>query len=457
MTPRQRRQRVADAISFAFRDGVWISQLMAARAAHDLDVEWRSWLTAIAERAAALNATAPANSARTFTEWVEAELIRAQAFGELDQRVAAWIDDTPLVEGEPWGGPPERLAMPTEMGELRWQVPKLVTHTDLGEFVNLGPGELDWYADVKSLERSVPDENLRHYNYYWRAKRKGGARLVEAPKQNLKYIQRKILRDILNHIPPHETSHGFRRGRSIQSYASPHTARDVVVRLDLRDFFTTIPAGRVFGIFHAAGYPEPVAHTLTGLTTNAAPAHVLGARPDRSERSDHLEPYLRSPHLPQGAPTSPALANLAAYGLDRRLNALAKRFGAKYTRYADDLAISGDDDFAHTVDRFMYLADAVVRDEGFRLNTKKTSVRRSHQRQVLTGMVVNKQLNVHRHDYDRLKAILYDALHNGPEMANRAGHPHFQAHVEGRISFVQATNPARARRLWAMFDQVGWS
>ena len=315
--------------------------------------------------------------------------------------------------------------------------------------------ELLWYADPKMLERSTTDENLRHYSYYWRKKQRGGARLVEAPKQNLKYLQRKILREIVDHIPPHQAAHGFRRGRSIHSYATKHTGRDVVIRFDLADFFTNVPTSRVYGTFFTAGYPREVAHLLRALTTNATPPSVLRQRPMRHLGNTN-DDVLRGAHLPQGAPTSPALANLAAYRLDVRMHALAQQFDARYTRYADDLAVSGDHDFAAVANRFSWLANEIVTDEGFALNAKKTNVRRSHQRQIVAGMVVNTHLNVHRRVYDQLKAVLHDARTNGVESANRSGHPQFRAHLEGRIGFVQTTNPKRARKLWAMFDAIGW-
>lgn len=453
LTPTQRRRFVAEVIAYAFRDGVWVANRMAERAAHDLDIESGRWLMKIAQRATASFAVAPIEEPRGFNRWVEAQLVSTT---EPSMKVVTdWIERRSPTTGRVWAGPPERM-IPQEMGERRWPVPVIDTPADLATFLNLDLTELLWYADPKMLERSTTDENLRHYSYYWRKKKRGGARLVEAPKQNLKYLQRKILREIIDHIPAHDAAHGFRRGRSIQTYAVGHTGRDVVLRFDLRDFFTNVPTGRVFGTFFTAGYPTEVAHLLRALTTNATPPAVLRQRPQRYLGAANDE-VLRGAHLPQGAPTSPALANLAAYRLDVRMRALADRFDARYTRYADDLVVSGDHELAEVTRRFMWLAEEIVADEGFALNTKKTDVRRSHQRQVVAGMVVNDHLNIHRRDYDQLKAVLHDAKVNGAARANRSGHPQFRAHLEGRIGFVQATNPKRARKLWALFDAIAWA
>ena len=444
----RRRKRVAEEISFAFRDGVWIAERMAARAGHDLGLPVDQWLSGLAVGAVEAFPEPPDDRPRAFLSWVTAELDRSTA-----PAVEAWIiGEPPGPDVDDWFGPALRRH-PSEMAERRWLVPSIGSVRELCSYLRHDPSELAWYADTKSLERSVNSEDLRHYTYYWLPKKRGSARLVEAPKQNLKYVQRRLLREIIDQIPPHEAAHGFRRGRSIQTYAAPHTAREVVLRFDLRDFFLTVPAGRVFGIFYSAGYPDEVAHALTGLTTNAVPAEVRRERPSPRPTSDAR---LRSPHLPQGAPTSPALANLAAFALDVRLSALARRFDAQYTRYADDLAISGGGELVDGLQRFLPLVKEIVRDEGFIVNEAKTSRRSKHQRQVLTGMVVNQHLNLHRRDYDRLRAVLHDALVNGPAAANRSGHPQFRSHLEGKISFVQATNPQRARKLWAAFDKIDW-
>ena len=165
---------------------------------------------------------------------------------------------------------------------------------------------------------------------------------------------------------------------------------------------------------------------------------------------------LAVPHLPQGSPTSPALANLAALTFDRRLAGLAGRFGATYTRYADDLTLSGDRALLRRARRIVALVETIAADEGFRLNDSKTRVRSQAQRQLVTGLVVNDQPNVTRPDYDRLRAVLHDAALNGPAAANRRGHPDFRAHLLGRIGWASAGNPSRAEKLQAAYAAITW-
>jgi len=348
-----------------------------------------------------------------------------------------------------------------QMGRRRWPVAELETPADLAELLGLDPGRLDWLADARGLERSVASERLRNYRYAWLPRRGAPPRAIERPKSMLKAAQRRVLREVLDAIPAHDAAHGFVAGRSARSHAALHTRAELVLRLDLEDFFASVTAGRVFGIFRTAGYAEGVAHALTALCTNVLPQARWAELPKPTDPgliAAHwrLGRRLATPHLPQGAPTSPALASLAAFSLDRRLTGLAAALGARYTRYADDLAFSGDASLGRRAGRIAELVAEIARDEGFLLNPAKTRAMPRSARQQLCGVVVNEHPNVPRRDYDLLKAILHDAARNGPAAANRAGHPDFAAHLLGRIAWVEQLNPPRGRRLRERFEAVQW-
>lgn len=162
------------------------------------------------------------------------------------------------------------------------------------------------------------------------------------------------------------------------------------------------------------------------------------------------------PHLPQGAPTSPALANLCAYRMDCRLAGLAKRFGATYTRYADDLTFSGDHELRRTQLRLRKWVIRVVTEEGFTLNAAKTRVKSQSDRQTVTGLVVNVKPNVRRRDFDLLKAILTNCVRHGPASQNRDKLPHYRAHLQGRVAFVASIHAVHGAKLRAIFDRIAW-
>ncbi len=329
-----------------------------------------------------------------------------------------------------------RLVAPTRVVRMRWGAPALGDLSELAGFLGLDDGALDWFADRREINRHARDERLRHYRYVWRPHR-----LIEAPKPRMRALQRQVLDRILSVVPVHDGVHGFVPGRGTHSFARAHAGRPVLISLDLRAFFSSITAARIYGLFRGIGYPEPVAHALTALTTTRTPAPVLRSAPD-----PYLAALLRRPHLPQGAPTSPALANLCAFRLDRRLSGLAGRFGVAYARYADDLAFSGALDTTR-IDRLVTLAGEIAHEEGFRVHPGKTRVRRQSQRQLLTGLVVNTGPAGPREEYDRLRAVLHDAATHGLAEANRDGHPDFAAHLAGRVAWMSQGRPARAAKL----------
>jgi hypothetical protein len=283
------------------------------------------------------------------------------------------------------------------------------------------------------------------------ATRSGGWRLIEAPKPRLAELQRRLLRKVLATLPLDDAAHGFRPGRSVASFAAPHARQGLVIRLDLEGFFATVTLPRVHGLLREVGYPPAVARLLAGLLTTITPVDVLAAAPDSAWR---LRRRLAIAHLPQGAPSSPAVANLVAYRLDRRLGALAERLGANYTRYADDLAFSGPATLP--LHRLVPGARRIAADEGFRLREDKTRIAAAHQRQRLAGLVVNAAPAVPRSEYDTLRAVLHNCLRTGPAGQNRADHPDFQAYLRGRIAWIAATHPARGTRLLDMWQRISW-
>jgi len=270
-----------------------------------------------------------------------------------------------------------------------------------------------------------------------------------------------VLRRILDAIPPHESAEGFVRGHSPLTHAARHTGSAALLCLDLEDFFTSIAYGRVVRVFRCAGYPLQVARTLASLCTSTLPHTELSRMPRptlASEVPQHqrLRRNALQQHLPQGAPTSPALANLCAFRLDLRLAGAALGAGAQYSRYADDLAFSGGPDFARRAHDFATLAAGIALDEGFDVNFRKTRIRRRATRQLLCGVVVNDHPNIPRDEYDRLKAILTNCQRHGAPSQNREGIADFRAHLRGRVAWVETLAPARGAKLRKLYQGIDW-
>ncbi len=330
---------------------------------------------------------------------------------------------------------------------------------ELADWLRLDPEHLLWFADLHDWNASRDVPLLSHYTTRILAKPYGAIRLLEIPKQRLRSMQRQILDEILKPISLHPAVHGFCKGRSILSFASPHVAREAVLRLDLQNFFPSISGPRVQALFRTLGYPEPVADLLGGLCTTTTPRRILrntglALSAEELQRAHVL--YAR-PHLPQGAPTSPALSNLCAFRLDRRIAGLAKAAGVTYTRYADDLAFSGDATFAQGADRFARHVFGILSDEGFSPHYRKTRLMRPSVRQHLAGLTVNVRPNLPRSDWDLLEAILTNCVRYGPETQNRDQHPDFRRHLEGRVAFASMIHASRGARLRALFEKIAWS
>lgn len=284
-------------------------------------------------------------------------------------------------------------------------------------------GLLDWLwgkgrgRTVEELARrlDVNADKLRTvqptYTVFTVPKRSGGVRKISSPSPELKAIQRRLLRRVLQALPVHTSVTGFVRGHSIVTNALHHVGKRVVVRMDVQDFFPATGAERVRRYFRKIGWNREAADLLTKLCTYEG-------------------------GLPQGAPTSPCISNVVNFRMDARLAGLAARYGAVYTRYADDLTFSFEMNDAGCVRMLIRMTKESLKDEGYRVHHyKKLRVRRSHQRQIVTGLVVNEKASLPRDTRRWLRAVdHYAAVGRGPTLlpAQRQGWKALQSMVENQ-------------------------
>jgi hypothetical protein len=374
-------------------------------------------------------------------------------------------------------GEPEHRRMGSERGRrddgvrpraarrLRPGLPRIPDRRALARLLSGDPNTsaLTWLEDPV---RACAQGQLRgpHYTIQVRRKRSGAPRPILAPRPRLKAVQRVILREILDRLEPPPHAHGFVRGRSIRTHAAAHTGRAVVLQLDVRGFFSQFTFREVSGFFQQLGYGREVARSLAFLTTAPIRELLAPAGPDvAGVPRAALRAALRQapygsyhPCLPQGAPTSPALANHLCARLDVRLAALASRFGATYTRYADDLCFSGDGEFRRALRRFIPLARRIMQQERLPAVDAKLRVARKGGQQRVTGLVVNERMSVPTREVRALRAILHNCARTGPTAQNLGGHPDFRAHLRGRVAHVVAIDPARGSKLLLALEAVDW-
>ncbi|MCA9261364.1 MAG: RNA-directed DNA polymerase [Planctomycetales bacterium] len=436
---------VAETLAEAFLQGEFATESLVQRGAQALQGTPPRWLRRLASRAVQTYGLGPRPALPALSRFIAHDA----AFQ------SAMRGRRPVV-ARAWLCVPEMFPIAAARS---WEVPPLCTLGSLAEWLDVPVGRLDALSDVKSLERLHPRESLRNYRYRVLSKGGGRVRLIEAPKPLLRAIQRQILAEILRAAPVHDSAHGFCHGRSTKTFATPHVDQSVVISLDLKEFFPSISAARVDALFRSLGYPARVAAALTALCVNCTPSWVWKklSGDALTRRRIELERLYGFAHLPQGAPTSPALANLCAYRLDCRLAGLAAVCGGNYTRYADDLAFSGGERLRRSAARFQVHASAIVMEEGFKVNHRKTRIMSQGACQKLAGVVVNRTTSLPRRDVDQLKAILTNCVRFGPTSQNREGHADYRGHLRGRVAYVQFLHPGRGAKLRAIFEQIDWN
>jgi retron-type reverse transcriptase len=223
---------------------------------------------------------------------------------------------------------------------------------------------------------SVPE---RYYRRFQIPKRNGGSREIATPRVFLKVVQRWILVNILYRRLLPLVVTGFAPGRGLLANASFHVGRRYLAKIDIQDFFPSIGFRQVESVYRGFGFPHKVILLLTGLS-------LLDGR------------------LPQGAPTSPQLANLVFLPCDGQIVALAQHHGVGYSRYADDLTFSSDDPISPD---FIAHVIKLIEDHSFTINRRKLRSSGPGQRLMTTGMVVN----VTAHPMRRLRRQLRARFH----------------------------------------------
>lgn len=276
------------------------------------------------------------------------------------------------------------------------------------------------------LLRNIP----KFYKQDPRDKKNGGVRILLKPIHRLKCFQRKILKNILESVPLNPCIHAYRKKHSHITNAQEHVGKKYLVNIDIKSFFPSIHFTWVQKLFIKIGCSPEISGVLTRLTTYN---------------------YC----LPQGTPTSPYIANLILDEADHILRAACIRRNLVYTRYSDDITISGSKNFATCIGGFI----EVIRQAGFRISREKMEkngfLGPAHCK-IVTGLVVNDKLNIPRDSVRRLQATIHNCIVFGPSSQNRESHPAFKEHLYGRVRYIRQINPQVGDKLLQMLEQVDW-
>lgn len=262
-----------------------------------------------------------------------------------------------------------------------------------------------------------------YYTSFEIPKKNGGVRQIHAPTKDLKALQRNLATTLSDINESNKNgkkkniSHGFERGKTIITNAEIHRNKRYIINMDLKDFFESIHFGRVRGYFEKNknfNLPLNIATIIAQLTC-----------------------YNGS--LPQGAPTSPIIANMICNILDMHLVQIAKKHKLNYTRYADDLTFSTNNkEFLIYEKKFFTEIKLEVEKFGLFINDSKTRVLYKDSRQEVTGLVVNKMVNVKREYYKQTRAMANNLYYNGEFFID--GEKGSINQLEGRFAFINRLN-----------------
>lgn len=296
------------------------------------------------------------------------------------------------------------------------------------------------YKDLRFLTYHRDVVITDHYHRYTIPKRNGGERKIAAPKSVLKNAQSKILELILEKLELSDSAHGFIKGRSVVSSAEVHTNQpELLINIDIENFFPTITFVRVRGMFHSFGYSLYMASLLAMLCTycERIPIEVKG-QIKYVKTSERI--------LPQGSPASPMITNIICRRLDKKLNFLAEKHQFHYSRYADDMSFSFEKGIDQKqVRKVVSEIENIVQYEGFRINKAKTHYLKKSNRQCITGIVINnEQIGVPKVWIKRMRAAIYNA-NRLKEKGNLPAHT--MNEISGMVSWLTSVNQDRYKNI----------
>jgi RNA-directed DNA polymerase len=314
------------------------------------------------------------------------------------------------------------------------QLPPMATVEDLAKAMNVTVGMIRHLAYNRIISKTT------HYKRFYIPKKTGGKRLISTPMPRLKQAQHWILEHMLNKVATHDAAHGFVKKRSIVSNALPHVKAEVVVNIDMKDFFPTITYPRIKGVFRSFGYSEQIATILALICTEADCDQIeLDGQTYYAAGTERF--------LPQGAPTSPALTNIICRKLDSRLKGITTKLGFNYTRYADDLTFSASGEAVTRLKTLMGFIKKIVKEEKLVIHPDKIRILRKGARKEVTGIVVNDRPTVNAKELDRFRALLFQIEKDGPAGKHWNNSPNLLASIKGFANFVAMVDPAKGKPL----------
>jgi RNA-directed DNA polymerase len=286
--------------------------------------------------------------------------------------------------------------------------------------------------------------------------------MITVPEAKLLRVQRWIHQQVLLPQQYNRVSTAFATGCDPISNAAIHCEARWLVKIDITNFFESISERQVYYAFCGLGYPRLLSFQLTRLCTRVAPGSKKYERARWQGPTGYkIFPHRFVGHLPQGAPTSPLLANLVCAGLDNSLAELAARYNCMVSRYADDVVFSGTDLGREPAIKLIAEVSAAFGKLGFDRNRRKTHIVSPGARKIVTGLLVDsRRPRLTRAFRDRLRLHLYHAATKGiPEHCLRRKFRSiigFREHLNGLITYAENVDVLFGARCREQFRRLNW-
>jgi len=310
--------------------------------------------------------------------------------------------------------------MSLRLAKNRRTCPIVATRDELAQLFDTTP---HFIADA------IANKSL-HYGYFEIPKANGEMRVIQPPYEDLKFFQHLVLEYLYQRLRIPTYLHGGVPRRSAISHARPHVGKYMVATLDIRRFYPSTQHPRILPVLEDAGFVEDA-------------------------KSDLVELLTLDGSLPQGAPTSCLLANLAFVPVDHPLRKVCRRHGLIFTRFVDDIAISGGADFRQLKGTFT----EIINSTEYEIATEKTAFSPQCSRQVVTGLVVNEKLRPTREFISELKHDIHLCRREGPGVLAEAEGEEIatvKRRINGRVAHVAQCDKKLGKKLRRLLYDIPW-
>lgn len=312
-------------------------------------------------------------------------------------------------------------------------------------------------VNIKKISKICTSNRISEYKRFKLRKKRGGFRVIQTPTDELKYLQKWILVNILENVPSHTSCKGFDKTKSIKQNAEVHLKKESILKIDLLRFYDSINERRVYGVFKHMGYHSNLAVSLSKICTIVPDEQFLNSFKKKELELKNLIIKKAEGILPQGAPSSPKLSNLISISIDNRLSKLAHKYELAYSRYADDITFSGNIVVLKKVKSTIY---RIIEDENLFVNYSKTKLLIKGNPFFVTGLSVNNDhVTIPKKRKTDIEHHLFHCIKNGVEthiLKCGIKNKNFKDWLLGNIAFVFSVEKELGKKYFEDYNKIQW-